>query len=330
MVSGEKMKGLCQKLSAILFIILSFNTQAIEDDFWGDLNESKYIDPVFTLYKGGNLDRYQEFYEKTVSQIRREYVSEATQLMEAGAAGIEAMIMIEAFDNRASARREEVFNYAIGETIANYVVSGLDELYQRHQTYNGKRILRFSHNRPRYEATLRFGPMISGSGVVYGILNITDRVSGDKLSVQSMAHISRARDLGKDLAKRLFHNVHRTRFPLTKPINHVDKKVFHLQRPITFSAPTSSRDQADQAKEYCSYDGMRLATIREMNSFFKRGYYGGGLDQLSYKTGWAAQKSDYDKTAMYLNGQHLRGIRSTNRMALNFVLHYICVEEVIR
>ena len=310
------MKGLCQKLSAILLILLSYSTQAIQDDFWGDLNESKYIDPVFTLYKGGNLDRYQEFYEKTISQIRREYVSEATQLMEAGAAGIEAMIMIEAFDNRASARREEIFNYAIGETIANYVVSGLDELYQKHQTYNGKRVLRFSHNRPRYEATLRFGPMISGSGVVYGILNITDRVSGDKLSVQSMAHVSRARDLGKDLAKRLFHNVHRTRFPLTKP--------------ITFSAPTSSRDQADQAKEYCSYDGMRLATIREMNSFFKRGYYGGGLDQLSYKTGWAAQKSDYDKTAMYLNGQHFRGIRSTNRMALNFVLHYICVEEVIR
>ncbi len=309
-----------------LLLIQSISISAAQDDFWGDLSKKKYINADFVLEKLGNLDRYQEFYEKTLSEIRNEYISEAKQLLEAGATGAEAMKMVASFDNRASARREEIFNFDIGKSIARFVRIGLDSLYNTHLTYNGSRLLTFTRNNPRYQPTLGFGPIMSGSGVVYATLSIEDRRTGDVFTVYEMAHISKVDALGRSLALKLFHNVHRTRFPLEVKTNNVDKNVFHLQRPLKFGAPTSYRNQAQRAQRMCQRRGMRLPTISEMEDFFMDGIYGGGVGQASRKSGWAATRLSQP---YYVNDVFYKGTNSQNRPAINFSLNYLCVEEVI-
>ncbi len=314
----------------IALSLLGLSLSSYGSFFWQDFDSIKTVSLNFTSRQSSDLAMFEEMYSRTQSELRQEMVREAVELMKAGASGKEALQMIMAFDDQVFDKRL-ISRYGIGQLIGKFFRSEMDAIYESYMDEGGEKKIefidnRYSSKRAQYSVHIDWGARAGAR--LYAVLKITNLENGASRQVSHSVHNERIRTMGYMLASKLFHSLHRTRFPVIKNKNHVDKLEFHRNKPIRLSKYTSFRKKAEMAQKYCQLKKMRLATVDEMNELFAYGYYHGGLAIGSRQMGWAAQKSSYDRQPTFVNSDYPFGNRSSNSdIYLN--VNYICVKNLV-
>lgn len=316
-----------------LLVVLSLSiglAQASEDFFWRDLNSPKTVNAEFMIQQSADFAMFNEYYSKTQAELRKEFVREAIELMQNGAYGSEALMMIERFDDRVYDSRQ-VAKIGVGKAIASYFRAEMETIYEKYETEGGERKILFVNGGAEFNINLTWGA--ASNGGLYAIVEMTNNLTGVSRSVTEFGSHKRIRTLAYHLASKFFHSLHKTRFPIEKKVNGADKVVFHPPRVINFGSYTTFKAKADRAAAACEAAGraknkkIRLVTQSEMEELTSLGYYHGGIGMVPRTSGWAVIKSSYDKKAMIVNDEYFNGAPDGASNIYQQV-QYICAEDV--
>lgn len=306
------------KKYAYLMMFLSLNSFAASS-FWN--GGSIKLNPQIYHSQGLDMAEFNENFSETTSELRNNYVREAISLMETGAMGMEAMEMVLKFDDRVYDRRQ-IAKEGMGETISNYVLSGLELLNEEYENEGGVRRLDFAAALSKYDLQVLWG-VRPGAGV-YAILRVTNKESGISRSFASRGSVLRLNVVGYALASQVFNSVHKTTFPLKMKIGS-DNLVISGIRTYPTKGNVQYRTMLKQVSDYCVARGERLPSIKELNFLFARGIYHGGVS-MGLKAEWAA--IDYGGynvvSSVWPAGNHM----SLENYPYNYTLSYMCVKPV--
>ncbi len=313
------------------YILLSFSYMAFAaqgDLFWQDFSEPKTVSLNFTSRQSADLAMFEEMYQRTQHELRQEMVQEAVDLLGAGASGSEAMQMILNFDDRVFDKRQ-ISKYGIGPLIGKFFRSEMDAINESYEEEGGQRKIIFidesySSSPADYSVHIDWGA--KSHSRLYAILRITNLHTGVSKSLATSVYSERLRTMGYMLASKLFHSLHRTRFPLVKK-RGLDKVEFYQNKTITIGRYMTYRQKASLAQKYCKAKGLRLATADEMDEFFAFGYYHGGLALGSRKMGWAALKNTYSNMPTFINSEFPNGAPDGAK-DIYLKINYICAKDI--
>ncbi|EQC52766.1 hypothetical protein [Bacteriovorax sp. DB6_IX] len=308
------------KRLVIALVLMCQSTMAF-DSFWKDKTSVKTISDNMMTTQGVDMAEFQEMFSRTTSELRKEYIQEAVDLLKAGATGSEALGMILAFDDRVYDRRQ-VAKIGMAKTIASYFRSGLETIYDNFENEGGKRLIEISGSAyAKYSAHLLWG-VRPGAGV-YAILKLTNNETGISRSYASRAKVQNLDVLGKSLALLVFNSLHKTRFPLKTNIGGKNLIVDGIK---TFRTSTyvQFRHMLKTIDENCRSFGKRMATVNEMRHLFARGFYQGGLTRGPYH--WGIKQHGYKYGIV--DGEYPMG-RTTalENSPYSRTIKYICVKE---
>lgn len=303
------------------FILFTGLLQA-QDSFWGDLNARKTLSSQISSSQSADMAMFNEFYSRSQREIMQDYIFAAADLMRYGASGDQAMAMVEAFDTRAYVNRQ-ISKHKVGEAISKYLLAYLEGMYETHESEGGERLLETTVGESEYSAKLTWGA--NTQATIYAVLEITNKGNGITRHYAHMAGSFQLSQLGAGLAAKVFHSLHKTRFPIEQRIAYSHATLLE-PKSIRFSAYTSYKDQAQRAADYCQARNLRLATMEEMRNLFSLGYYHGGVSIGERNIGWAAMKDQRSHQALYVNNEYYNGTSSINK-PMNQVLYYICAEK---
>ncbi|MDD0853675.1 hypothetical protein HBN50_11245 [Halobacteriovorax sp. GB3] len=299
-----------------LFLIMSFYSSA--RDFWP--NKKVSISNKIITQEGLDAAEFNEMYSRTTSDLRKEYVQEAIQLMMAGALGPEALKMITTFDDRVYDRRQ-VSKKGMGNTLAGHFRSALARINEEYEFEGGNPKVRMSSRTEDYDASIVWGA--SSHAQIYAILTVKNKRTGMTKSYSAYSHVSRVGVIGKQLALQVFHSAHATQFPTTLEVGYRKMKVSGI-RTYTSRGYTQYKTLIDQVSNYCRSKGARLPSVNELTSLFSRGLYHGGLS-MGQKTEWAAMNHGM---RAYVNSQYPQGnTGSLTDSPFNRTITYFCVKE---
>jgi len=305
----------------MLALVLLVNSAMAFDNFWQDRTTVKTITDNMMTTQGVDMAEFSEMFSRTTSELRKEYIREAEQLLKAGATGSEALAMILQFDDRVYDRRQ-VAKIGMGKSIASYFRNGLESIYDSFENQGGQRLIEItSPGYAKYSSHLLWG-VRPGAGV-YAVLKLTNTDTGITRSFASRSKIQNLDMLGKSLALLVFNSLHKTRFPLKTRVNGRDITVNGI-KTLTTRSYVQFRYMLKTIDENCKAFGSRMATTREMRHFFARGFYQGGLTRG--KAHWGIKQNSY--TYGIVDGEYPLG-RTTalENSPFSRTVKYICVKE---
>ena len=242
--------------------------------------------------RGADLCQYNQAYSQTRSEYMHDMTSMASELMQSGAKGEEALDMLVAFDALydKNLRLAMQYNY-MDVTLENTLKSYLDSFYVSYPVRNRK--VRFRHmNDIRSVVSAvnngqRIGNMPADSYalvdyVAYGSYSLAPNCNGNIqvtiTLVGSDGFTKNFQGLGKpsvvmsQIASRIFETFERTQFPSTLNMNG---------RSITLlGAPNGSVGETfnpRDAMRSCEYMGGRLPTSSELEIVSSFGDWNGGV-----------------------------------------------------
>lgn len=291
-----------------------------DDLFMGTESNTRYIIPHFNFVEGADLGRFREVYEQSLLQMRREKTRQAVDLLRSGAFGDEVLEIMQFIDNSIYDLQNRV-KQKLDLSFYN-LKSELNQLYQYYQP-SGVPIL---FKRSSKDVTKED---LNGDFFVYGTYHIDGpslSVDMHVLNLHSLIEMTfsaegEPRQVGIDLARQLFHQFHRTRFPSklrigSKSINMIDRGFIDARGGAYLP------DLYRSAVDTCRYQGARLVNRQEFDLLKLRGIYRGGVSIGSYHLkrnfSWAIDHSQIFRP------QHYSKLSNSNRPAY---LEYICVEK---
>ncbi|WP_408097852.1 hypothetical protein ACJVC5_02745 [Peredibacter sp. HCB2-198] len=301
-----------------LMLFASFNSFAASS-FWN--KGEVQLDPRISHYQGLDMAEFNENFSETTSELRDNYIRQAINLMENGALGMEAMEMVLQFDDRVYDRRQ-VAKAGMGETLVNYVRSGLELLNEEYEIQGGVRRIDWSVASSRYDLQLIWG-VRPGAGV-YTVLKVTNRDTGISRSFASRGSVLNLNVVGYALASQVFNSVHKTTFPLQVKIGS-ENLIFSGIKTFKTNGNVQYRYMLQQVGEYCRSRGERLPTVRELTALFGRGAYFGGMN-IGLKTEWAA--TDYSGYSVVSNMWPMGNNGVLVNLPYNYTMTYTCVKAV--
>ena len=306
----------------LFFCMISLHSFSAEYDelFVGTDSNSRYVIPYFNFVEGADLGRFREVYQKSLSEMRRERTKQASQLLRAGAFGDEVLQLMQFIDNSIFNVQEQV-KQNLDLSLYN-LKSELNRLYQYYQP-SGLPILFKRNSKDINQRDL------NGDFFIYGTYHL-DRgnlsVDMHVLNLHSLVELSFSssgdpREIGLDLARQLFHQFHRTRFPSTLLVG--GKRIEMLERSfIDARGGAYLPDLYRSAAANCRYQGARLVNRHEFDLLKLRGIYRGGVSIGTYQLGrnfsWAIDQSKIFRPHYYTS------LANANRPSY---LEYICVKD---
>ena len=301
-----------------LMLLASFNAFAAPS-FWnsGEIQ----LNPRISNYQGLDIAEFDESFSQTTSELRDNYIRQAMNLMERGAMGMEAMEMVLQFDDRVYDRRQ-VAKAGMGETLANYVRSGLELLNEVYENEGGVRRLDWSVNASKYDLQLMWG-VRPGSGV-YTVLRVSNKETGISRSYASRGSVLNLNIVGYALASQVFNSVHKTTFPLKMKIGY-ENLVISGVKTFPTNGNVQYRYMLQQVAGYCAAKGERLATVKELTTLFGLGAYHGGVN-MGMKTEWAA--TDYSGYSVVSAMWPMGNSGMLVNYPYNYTMTYMCVKSV--
>lgn len=305
------------KILATLLALLSLNSFAASS-FWS--KDEVLLNPRIFNQQGLDMAEFYENFSLTTSELRNAYVREAIGLMEAGAMGMEAMEMVLKFDDRVYDRRQ-IAKAGMGETLANYVRTGLELLNETYENEGGTRRMDWASTSSEYDMNVLWG-VRPGAGV-YAVLRVTNRQTGISRSFAARGSAMYLNVIGYALSSQLFNSVHKTSFPIKVKVGYENITVSGL-RTFTTRGNVQYRTMLQQVSKYCESKGERLPSVKELTYLFARGFYHGGLNMGLY-TQWAAKDYGYEYSvvsSIWPQGQSM----ALENYPDNRTLTYICVK----
>lgn len=300
------------------------------DHFWQFYDKPRYFSLNFNIQQLGDLCRYQEYHSQSEGQIRRQFVNEAKQLMQAGAGGMEALTMVLAFDDRAFERRE-LSKFNVGKTLAQRFRSGLDKINQNFQEQGGTPLITFVNGRANYSVNLKWGTTANCN--LYSTVVIQNDLTGVVRTFNSNGPAIHVDSLGYLLAMQVFHSLHHTKFPIVFNETQWEQKVFYHPTPMTLNGYKTVQQKVDFAAKTCRNRGrlqnkkLRLSTKNELELITSLPQYFGGINLPARNSGFVVLDRENSKSGQIFNKDHISGSRyDSGSIALKF--EYICVEEV--
>jgi hypothetical protein len=307
----------------LLFTLVTSSLLAVasDDSFWGNRANPKMLSDSLVLTQGLDMAEFNENFSSTTSELRKNYISEAKDLLKSGASGGQALKMVLAFDDRVYDRRQ-LAKKGMGKTIAAYFRSGLEGIYNSFEDRGGKRLIEISNMDSEYSAELLWGVM-PGSGV-YTVFKLTNNITNISRSFAARTKVQHLDSLGRVLALLVFNSLHKTTFPLEIKIRNKNLLINGI-RSLTTPGYTQYKKMLASINESCKSYGARIASFNEMKYLFARGFYGGGVTMgLSH---WAGV--NFAGSVGYIDGQNLQG--QVNNLVMkpydNRTVKYICVED---
>ncbi|MEC9282910.1 MAG: hypothetical protein VX642_09370 [Bdellovibrionota bacterium] len=291
-----------------------------DDLFIGTKSNSRFVIPYFNFVEGAELGRFREVYEQSLSQMRRERTRQAAELLRAGAFGDEVLEIMQYIDNSIFNMQDQV-KQKLDLSLYN-LKAELNKLYQYYQP-TGIPIL---FKRSSTDITKQD---LNGDFFIYGTYHIDQgnlHVDMHILNLHSLIEVSfssygEPRAVGLDLARQLFHQFHRTRFPSelvigSKSINMVDRGFIDARGGAYLP------DLYRSAAQNCRYQGARLANRQEFDLLKLRGIYKGGVSigayQLRRNFSWAIDQNQI------FHPHYYSAVANSNRP--NY-LEFICVKD---
>lgn len=316
-------------LFSVFISILALSSYAgTSDQFWRYLDIERTMSLNFSVETMGDLCAYEENFSRSSSQLRREFINEATQLMQAGAYGAEALDMVLAFDDRVYDKRQLAKRH-IGKTLAAFFNTGLNDINQGFEQRGGTPLITFVDGGAEFSLHFRWGTTADCN--LYNILDITNNVTGITKSFSISGSVAHIYQMGYQLAAKVFHSLHYTRFPIAYQPKYGTKKIFYHPQVFNQSAYKTVQQKVNYAKKVCANQGrmkgktIRLTTADELELISSLPQYLGGIDLPSRKSGFVVLSNENSGSGLIYNSEHFQGARYTSGdISLKF--EYICVE----
>ena len=256
----------------LLFLIT--NTYA-STYFWGDKSTPKALSSHITYTEGLNVQEFQENYGRTTRELRRDYISEALDLMMMGAFADEATDLILSFDDRVYDRRN-ISKRRLGFTLATAFKTGIEKFYQEHFEISDRKLKMVYGEEFDISAHFHFGVFTikNNNARVYAFVELTNETTLETKSFYAYTGIRNLQALGANLAKQVLHDLHRTEYPLRTSFG--SKNVIVQLERMHLHTYTQLNTQIYNAEMICHGKQMRLISKNEINILMSRGIYNQG------------------------------------------------------
>lgn len=241
-------------------------------------NKTFKVFPNIRFVEGVDLPAFMEAYSKTMSAQRADYVSQAKDLMSAGAYGAEAAKMLMDFDNHILDLRARGKS-RMGVTLEASFKAQLDELYRK---YNPP-VYRLQFHSVYANPTPSFDLFIYGVYSVKSVgrpgllmtVTVVDLKTGLERSYEAQGVDVNAARL---LARQVFDDHQKTKFPSSKKV--MGKTLQLVTRgliELEDGRRSPMRDLHKSAQWACDSYDARLVSENELKALVGIGEYRGGL-----------------------------------------------------
>ncbi|CBW26562.1 conserved hypothetical protein [Halobacteriovorax marinus SJ] len=242
--------------------------------------------------RGADLCQYQQAYSQTRSEYMHDMTSMASELMQAGAKGKEALDMLLAFDALYDKNLRLAMQYKYMDvTLENTLKSYLDSYYTSYPVRDRK--VRFRHMNDirsvirAINNNQRIGNMPADSYelvdyIAYGSyslapncngnIQVTITLVGSDGFTKNFAGLGKPSVVMSQIASRIFEEFERTKFPTT--LNFNGRTITLLGSPNGSVGETFNPNDAART---CRYMGGRLPNSNELEMISAYGDWNGGI-----------------------------------------------------
>lgn len=279
---------------ALFLSVLSTNVFALNDFekdrlFKTKENSTLVIYNKIPFMRAADISEFKEAYGSSRRELRRELINEAADLIDMGAKGMEALMIVKEFDRMISHRRN-MSHKNMSLSLESIFKARLNELYRQFRP--NQRALDFSNLNGGLDAFM------------YGSYSTSSRVRGGIIITLSVVNISTniernfiaegsPRVAASSVASQLFHEFHATRYPSTFKLRNRTLELVEKDQMVGgYTMPI--RKSYKEAEARCEDMDSRLPTMRELNMLKRAGGYKGGVfigqgDQNYY---WAVSNNE--------------------------------------
>lgn len=263
-------------------VLLSSTAMAKTANIWASI----------PFIRGADLCQYKQAFSQTRNEYMQEMVSMASQLMQSGAKGSEALQMMRSFDamydkNLALAKNGKYLDVTLENTLKAYLDSYYRKIPVAERAVQFKHINEIRHIVTTASAGQRVGYLPEGTYdkldyVAYGSyayapnckgnISVTITLVGEYGKTTSYKGLGKPDVVMSQIASRIFEDFQRTGFPKVLDMGY--KKVMLLGATNGSVAKVRTVRQAQKA---CKAKGGRLPTGDELEEISAFGDWNGGV-----------------------------------------------------
>ncbi len=267
---------------SLLFIIISVSAQAKNHRIWSTI----------PFNRGADLCAYKQAYSQTRMEYMEEMVGLASELMQSGAAGMEAMMMLESFDALYDKNRKlAIEGRYLDITLENTLKAYLDDFYRQNSVINRKvsfvymndirNIFNAVVNNSRYVVIPDDADQLVDY-VAYGTYTLAPNCQGNiqvtltliDFAGRTLNYVATGKPavVMSQISARIIEDFQRTSLPTTIRLGNRELTILGTATGAVATA-TSLR----QAEMICGAMGGRLPTAEELEFVSAIGDWNGGI-----------------------------------------------------